>query len=221
MFRFKYVCFRVYMNMGVSVPSFNIVLSSMWILSLVTCYFYIKELKYDAIHNETGELNGKAVPMIRRQLESLHNWRYSIEFVMIDIDHLKVINDNFGHSEGNIVIEFLISYILNNKDENDHFIRVGGDEFLLVLVSQSVKSLDMKANLLGDVLKSCTRFQKRPFSVSIGRSQYFGLWTDALETADQALYGAKHSGGNTIVSFNHTESNKIIPLQSTHEAAVL
>ncbi len=59
--------------------------------------------------------------------------KYPVVAVMIDINHLKYYNDNFGHQEGDILIKTIVNNIQSHLREQDRLIRFGGDEFLLLL----------------------------------------------------------------------------------------
>ncbi len=61
------------------------------------------------------------------------NLQYPVVAVMIDINHLKFYNDNFGHKEGDILIKTIVNNIQSHLRETDQLIRFGGDEFLLLL----------------------------------------------------------------------------------------
>lgn len=61
------------------------------------------------------------------------NLQYPLVAVMIDINHLKFYNDNFGHKEGDTLIKTIVNNIQSHLREKDQLIRFGGDEFLLLL----------------------------------------------------------------------------------------
>jgi len=95
----------------------------------------IEKLEKMAITDElTGVYNRRyANVILQRELKIAR--RFSREFVLcgIDIDHLKQINDNFGHDAGDDLIKKVVDEIKLRIRETDYIFRMGGDEFLLVL----------------------------------------------------------------------------------------
>ncbi len=120
-------------------------------------------------------------------------------FVMIDIDHFKQINDRYGHDVGDMVIQEMARLIRKSFRSTDPVFRIGGEEFLIVLVTSNIpKILDILEQLR-------QRVQKRSFkginvTISIGVAQYReGDSVQSLyKRVDTALYRSKNSGRNTI-----------------------
>lgn len=98
--------------------------------------------------------------------------REYIYMAMVDVDHLKQINDTYGHVVGDMVIKQVAAHL---QKVSPTVFRLGGDEFLIVS-SKSLMNLKVPYATVGAIFK--------PACLSFG---------DAMETADQLLYEAKHS----------------------------
>ncbi|MBJ7549901.1 diguanylate cyclase [Marinomonas ostreistagni] len=125
-------------------------------------------------------------------------------FAIIDIDHFKRINDQFGHEVGDEVIR-QIGAILKEKIMPPHFIaRIGGEEFAIVL--HDLESIQA-ASFLNDLIESI-RLSEFPLpdnssvTVSVGLAKFYeDNSSTALSNADKALYEAKELGRDRLVSF--------------------
>ncbi len=127
---------------------------------------------------------------------------------MLDIDDFKKINDLFGHPVGDVVLKGLVEEMIRSVREMDTVARYGGEEFALIFPETTTD----QALLVADRLRR--RVASRLFSapglphplgitVSIGLASYpeDGVSKRALvERADQALYQAKRSGKNCLVT---------------------
>lgn len=122
--------------------------------------------------------------------------------MFVDIDHFKKINDNYGHDIGDLALIEVSKLLKRNLREQDSLIRLGGDEFIILMSAKKAKKLAEEfcqrvskafANHL--TLNGHTLF----LSVSIG-SSFFPENGDTkqilLKKADLALYRAKSSGRN-------------------------
>jgi diguanylate cyclase (GGDEF)-like protein len=133
-------------------------------------------------------------------LEKTHNlWKkykqpYTLFF--IDLDNLKEINDNYGHTAGD---EALIKVALCIKKSSNTAARWGGDEFLMVLPNTSIEYGEKVALRIIKCVSDIQFFTK--LSVSIGASQPSDndkSYLEVLARADKALYRAKQSGKSKV-----------------------
>lgn len=115
----------------------------------------------------------------------------------IDLDHLKQINDYFGHTEGNFAITTCASILRSSFRETDLLARVGGDEFICLAFSEDPSFADIFRQRLAD---ACSRFNDdsdKPFYVgmSVGIQNFtldsYTSFQKAVSLADQKLYVAK------------------------------
>ncbi len=123
--------------------------------------------------------------------------------VMLDLDHFKQVNDQYGHAAGDNVIRSLANLMRQRLRRIDSLGRYGGEEFVAVLPDCTLE----QARQIFDEIRQ--RFSALPFhagsrvfnvSLSAGISQTDGHSspTALLERADQALYAAKHNGRNQV-----------------------
>ncbi|MGF1760440.1 diguanylate cyclase [Photobacterium sagamiensis] len=139
----------------------------------------------------------------------LHDPSQKKLLLVIDVDHFKKLNDNYGHATGDMVLIQLANILNSIFRENDHVVRMGGEEFLVVSACQGE---DYSQKLAERVRSRIEAFRfgselnkSLPVTVSIGFA-WFPLcespmlgenWQTALELADYGLYKAKVAGRNS------------------------
>lgn len=120
--------------------------------------------------------------------------------LMLDIDHFKKINDNYGHPAGDAVLVHLGELLKASLRNVDLVGRLGGEEFGLVLVeTNAAMAAPVIERLLEQIRNTTVTLADATtirFTASIGSTEI--LWGDTVDTAiqraDEALYTAKHSG---------------------------
>ncbi len=131
----------------------------------------------------------------------------ALSLIMLDIDHFKVINDTYGHTIGDKMILLISKSIKEAIREGDILIRYGGEEFLCVLPGAGLHDASLIAERIritvkDSVLKSDD--QEIQATVSLGTATYPNKEiTDIqqfIHLADNAMYSAKNSGRNKVVS---------------------
>jgi diguanylate cyclase (GGDEF)-like protein len=137
---------------------------------------------------------------------------YPVCMIMMDIDQFKFVNDSCGHKAGDDVLQALASLIVLKIRRFDVACRFGGEEFLIVMPMLSLETARERAELLRSEFEnmplSCSSLQAHP-TVSIGVACYPYDGTDSeqlIKAADRALYAAKGSGRNRVVT--HSEAMK-------------
>ncbi len=148
----------------------------------------------------TGLLNRRGCD---DKLQAL-NFTETHSSLIIDIDHFKKINDNFGHFVGDKVIQLIAQTIKSHISKHDLAVRFGGEEFLVVMTNKSVPEAKKVAENIRLSISKMKLIQKEtdtqlpPISVSIGIAQNDSTldWISLFEEADGALYKAKNSGRN-------------------------
>ncbi len=127
--------------------------------------------------------------------------------LVMDIDHFKNINDQYGHSAGDQVLQQIAKIICMNIRKDDIAARWGGEEFVVIL-PDSDESLAysigerIRSEIAGNQFKYDTGPQNIKLSVSIGISEVDSLEQDfgkVLLRADQGMYEAKDAGRNRTV----------------------
>ncbi|WP_416740433.1 diguanylate cyclase [Pseudomonas sp. NFX71] len=122
---------------------------------------------------------------------------------MLDLDHFKRINDNYGHLAGDKVLKIIASVLRKRLRGTDFIARFGGEEFVL-LMPGTVPATGAKLleNLRASIEACPFHFKGEPvtITVSMGMTAFKpGEHSDmVLKRADQALYRAKHAGRNRV-----------------------
>lgn len=133
--------------------------------------------------------------------------------LMIDVDHFKAINDQYGHPMGDSVLKELAAIISTTLRPYDTFGRYGGEEFLMVLEDIDAKDLADLAERIRALIE-----EKLGAQVGLGRSITISLGgtlvdakdqsiDDAIKRADDALYLAKNQGRNRVVMLGMTAAD--------------
>ncbi len=173
-------------------------------------------LEYNALHDSlTGLPN-------RRYLDELLAGRSDLEFapdtsmglLHIDLDRFKQINDTLGHAAGDAMLVHTANVLLQNVRNTDFVARIGGDEFVVVSLSETNEQhLGDLANRIVEQMRLPVVYQGREcrFGVSVGIACHTGgNPQDLLINADIALYRAKKEGRNGYRFFS----------KSLHSAAI-
>jgi diguanylate cyclase (GGDEF)-like protein len=141
-----------------------------------------------------------------RELAVAQRERTPISLAMIDLDHFKQLNDEHGHLEGDDVLKGVAQHLLANLRSSDAVFRIGGEEFLLILPRVDAHEARMRLETICRELAAHplpTRGGARYVTFSAGLALWpeQGLVLDELlQTADTALYQAKHAGRNRVCS---------------------
>ncbi len=136
--------------------------------------------------------------------------RYGTDMVlcMLDLDHFKQVNDNYGHSAGDMVLAVMGRKLRKWTRESDIVCRFGGEEFVIILPNTDVKMAMIIGERMRQMMASHTfEFNSLQFqvTVSVGIAAFDESQEtssdDLIEMADQALYQAKETGRNKVVEF--------------------
>lgn len=126
---------------------------------------------------------------------------------MLDIDHFKQINDTYGHNIGDKIIVMITKAIKSAIRDGDLLIRYGGEEFLSVLPGASQHDANIIAQRIrimvaDSILKE--NEQAISVTVSLGTATFpnkdIADIQQFIAMADEAMYSAKNSGRNRVVS---------------------
>lgn len=135
-------------------------------------------------------------------LSAARRHEYSLSMIMIDLDHFKVVNDTFGHSEGDLVLKAFANLLREMIRAEDVAARWGGEEFIIILPHTNSDA----AAALSERIR--VAFEQHPTTVTpIALSASFGVVqlqeTDDADSlirrADAALYRAKAEGRNRVI----------------------
>jgi len=144
------------------------------------------------------------------ELEFKRSKRYSrdLSLLMLDIDHFKLVNDNYGHQIGDIVLRKISSVIINLLRDSDLAFRYGGEEFMIILPeTKSEDAINVAERMKQEIMNTQHNYASINFTVtaSIGivsikdMMDKFETIDDIIKKVDDNLYKAKNSGRNTII----------------------
>ncbi len=137
--------------------------------------------------------------------ESVHG-QTALSCVMIDADHFKVVNDNWGHDAGDLVLKQLAKTLQNSFRNDDIVCRLGGDEFLVICPNTDLQGglyISEQVRKIVSDLKVPTGETFWNSSVSVGvasREKDMKNMEELIKMADKSVYIAKKAGKNCVKS---------------------
>lgn len=141
--------------------------------------------------------------IIDTEIEKLQRYDTGFAILMLDIDHFKNVNDTYGHDIGDEVLIQLTKLITVHMRKSDHFIRWGGEEF--IIISEHLN--EEKATQFAQKLRKTIASYEFDLSVELDVTVSFGVSVvtkdddkkSLLKRVDEALYEAKDNGRNCVV----------------------
>ena len=138
----------------------------------------------------------------RRFAEAYHN-QLPLSVLVIDVDHFKLINDQYGHQAGDKVLKRMAEALRQQFNNDDYVARFGGEEFVVLLNQTELEAAQRKATSMCQALHQLNP-EGIPTTVSVGvaslnpeQQEYFD---EVFARADKALYQAKQGGRNQVVA---------------------
>ncbi|WP_160691908.1 PAS domain S-box protein [Clostridium sp. C2-6-12] len=168
------------------------------------------ELKLQARTDELTEISNRRffVEAVEHELIRTKGYSQEYAFLMLDIDHFKKINDNFGHAIGDMAIKKAAEVFKKTVREEDIIGRIGGEEFGILLVETDFQSAVKTAEKIRKNVESIELFDYKgnriKLTISIGITKYTNERSSLHElmvAADKALYKAKNEGRNRVVKW--------------------
>lgn len=141
---------------------------------------------------------------IKQTVGNAERYGTSCYLLIIDLDDFKIVNDNFGHHIGDMLLNHIAKSMLQTLRQNDSIFRVGGDEFAVIIENISdLESIERIAQKIISAVSTPIVLEGHLITVgaSIGISYFPKLAVDVrslLETADEAMYEAKANGKNNF-----------------------
>ncbi|WNO55209.1 GGDEF domain-containing protein [Stakelama saccharophila] len=135
--------------------------------------------------------------------------------MVVDIDHFKRFNDEHGHAAGDFVLQSVATALKRQIRQGDHAFRYGGEEFVLLLPDLDIKPATERAEMLREHIAGMPLdFDGRDLgtltiSVGVASASTQGRLQDLIDSADTALYAAKHAGRNRVAIAPETPENPV------------
>jgi two-component system, cell cycle response regulator len=146
------------------------------------------------------------------ELERSQRYHHSCALVMLDIDFFKKINDSHGHQAGDEALRIVAALLKREVRPTDQVARYGGEEFVIILPEASSEKAGLVAERLRQAIAAQTIPTPQGESLFLTASLGFAAFPvdaqsddELIAAADQALYVAKGSGRNQVVSYNNRQ----------------
>ena len=131
--------------------------------------------------------------------------RDPVSYILIDVDHFKTFNDNYGHLVGDEILKTVSAEIKKVAGEKGLAVRYGGDEFCIILEAMNTKEAEIMARNVHKAVGNCRL--KTPkgdlqitLSVGVGTLHSQADYKELIRLADRALYVSKRSGRNQVTA---------------------
>jgi diguanylate cyclase (GGDEF)-like protein len=164
----------------------------------------------------TGLANRRCIDRVfKRNGRTTYDRRGATAAVMVDVDHFKAINDEYGHDRGDHVLRSLAREIVDHLGRSDTACRWGGEEFLVLRDDTSAAETMRWAETLRDAIsrrrESCDG-REVAFTVSVGVAMCDSSQLDEsiIRKADVAMYYAKRGGRNRVCCHEIAEFSDIL-----------
>ena len=157
---------------------------------------------------KTDSMTGCANRRLLAECENnlTQNTAQNASILVVDIDKFKSINDKHGHDCGDSVIRHFCDLTRSTLAPDDHFIRLGGEEFAIVIANTSLDEVSNRADGLRQLVENTPLIsggEALKYTISIGASfkdkGESAKIDDMLREADDNLYQAKNNGRNQVV----------------------
>lgn len=140
--------------------------------------------------------------LVEKEVSRAKRHELPVTLAMLDIDHFKKINDQFGHNVGDDVLRRFAEELTNNMRKEDIICRWGGEEFVILMVKTTT---ELSLNHLDQVRDKISKMDFSPvkqvtFSTGMATIDLKGDFKDWIQRADDALYKAKEMGRNRIIT---------------------
>ncbi len=145
-------------------------------------------------------------PRLEEEFQRHRRYNRALSLIMLDIDHFKRINDNYGHQAGDFILKALTALVEKKIRIVDIFARYGGEEFCCLLPETSIDSAKVVAeNIRKQVQDELFQFKDMEIKLTVSQgvaalSKDIENAESLLKKADDALYSAKNTGRNKVVT---------------------
>lgn len=153
--------------------------------------------------------------IITEEIERSERYEIPMSAYILDLDHFKSINDNYGHPVGDSVLVMTAEILMNNTRISDYAVRIGGEEFVVLMPQTKIEGAYAAAEEVRRVIENSSHPIAGRVTASFGvveryRGEAYHMLYDRM---DSALYEAKESGRNCVIkAVNRVESNDEISM---------
>ena len=168
----------------------------------------LERLNFKASHDElTGAYNRAGYDLLISSIDLNNTY-----MMLFDVDNFKSINDTYGHETGDKVLVKLVKVMKKNFRNDDYICRIGGDEFVVLMLHSSDVDRSLIAQKIDEINRELSAIDDGLPAVSISVGIVHG--TDAkdaeslFEKSDAAMYRSKQNGKNTYTFYSAAEDTK-------------
>lgn len=150
---------------------------------------------------------------LEREFNRAKRYKNNLSLAMLDIDLFKKVNDTHGHQYGDYVLREVAKLLKESFRKTDMLYRYGGEELVVIMPETSLENASIPAERLREKIENHEFVYdgtKINLTVSIGISTMddaFENQREIIKTADLALYRAKNTGRNKVVTYNEQFDN--------------
>ena len=173
-------------ELGVMVKYIGIFVGATLVLLLILYLIFRKNKKKDNIKKDDKMKFIDVMTSLKNRNYLNYNIKkwdenviYPQAIVIIDLNNIKYINDNYGHEEGDEVIKKAASILINNQEENTDIVRTDGNEFLIYMVGYDEKKVQEYIRKINKEMKELPH----EFGASLG----YSMIVDDIKTIDDAI----------------------------------
>lgn len=186
---------------------------AMLIVPMYFFHLFYNKVKRDIIFSRNDTLTGLYsrqyfFELANRELARCRRLNKPVIIAFIDCDNFKKVNDNFGHSVGDAVLRVIGSEIVRNIRALDLAVRMGGDEFVLLMPEADEAMAKSCITRIGGRLLSVMRDNRWPVTFSIGVGTFYAIpdpIKEMIKKSDESMYAAKRAGKNKTFYFKITD----------------
>jgi len=173
----------------------------------------IKLSRRDAL---TGLRNRRAFDYKLDEFIGVVRREYTACLILLDIDHFKMVNDQFGHQVGDQLLKDLGVIISKRIRKSDRLYRIGGEEFAIILTRSTIENAIMVAENVRELIEQTQLVEESRVTISLGVACYLENESKLswFERCDDALYLAKGAGRNQVKVAIQTNQQKPINEQN-------
>lgn len=139
---------------------------------------------------------------LKKEIARSTRYKHALSFVIFDIDFFKLVNDQFGHKTGDLVLKKLVKLTRANIRNIDFIARWGGEEFVIILPCLTINEAKKTSEKLRSLIKKLKFTEEISITCSFGVTEF--MTTDTISSmfsrADKALYQAKHAGRDCVMT---------------------
>ncbi len=178
-------------------------------IALALANLKLSETLHDQVVRDplTGVFNRRFMEeTLARELHKAKRGRIPLSVIMLDLDHFKDFNDEFGHEAGDVMLQEMAHFLKRHFRAEDVVCRYGGEEFVVILPGASLEESRRRAEeLCGELRNFTVSFHGQelgPVTISEGLAVYpehGGAGDERVQAADRALYDAKRAGRDRLV----------------------